>query len=97
MNHMMKCHYCQKSFRAFRVTARFCSDSCRVSYSQLPRRFQEKAGNSWAGMKDIVDLATRFPEKLDEAEKQMEWLQLRILDMKWLLADLRHARKTETT
>jgi len=97
MNCLMKCHYCQNSFRAFRVTARFCSDSCRVSYNRLPRRFSEKAGNSWAGMKDIIDLATRFPEKLDEAEKQMQWLQDGLRDMRLKLADLKYAKKPETT
>ena len=82
MNHMMECHYCKKTFRAFRITARFCSDSCRVSYNRLPTTFSTKAGNAWAGMVEVYDLAERFPEKRAEAQKQLDWLQQHLTDLR---------------
>lgn len=82
MNHLMECHYCKKMFRAFRKDARFCSNSCRVSYHQLPGKFSEKAGNASGYMIDIYTLFQRFPEKRQDAEKQLAWLQDRLNDIK---------------
>lgn len=86
-----KCHYCGEGFRAFRSDAKFCSDSCRVSYSQLPARFSSKAANGYAAMVDIYDLALRFPEKMDEAEKQFAWLQERLTFVRARLQEIKKA------
>ena len=92
----LRCTYCKKTFEASRTDARFCSDSCRVSYNRLPRRFSEKAGNSWAGMNDIFDLATRFPEKMSEAEKQIQWLQDSLTEMRLKLLDVKYGKRPYT-
>lgn len=91
MNHLMKCHYCKKTFRAFRSDARFCSDACRVGYSQLNSRLKSKAGNSFAGMIDVYDIAKKFPEKLPEAKEQLDWIEERLRRVREMLLEIKEA------
>jgi len=89
MNHLMDCRFCKKKFRAFRNDAKFCSNSCRVSYHQLPVKFSEKAGGSFGYMCEIENLSKRFPEKIEEAEKQLAWLRQQLNRIDERVADLR--------
>jgi len=89
MNHMMKCNYCEKTFRAFRRDARFCSDSCRVSYSRLPSTLKVKAGNAWGYMADILELAKKYPDRADVAAEQLAWLQERLTILQQLVDQVR--------
>lgn len=81
------CLYCDKPFHAMRRDAKFCSDSCRVSYSRLPSTFSTKAGNSWAGMADILELAKKHPEKTDIALQQLDWLAERLTLIRQLVVE----------
>lgn len=85
------CHYCGKSFNAFRSDARFCSDSCRVGYSQLVSRMKSKAGNAAAGIIDVYDIAKKFPEKKSEALEQLVWIEDRLKHIREMLLEIKQA------
>ena len=87
MSYTNTCHYCSKPFPALRSDAKFCSDSCRVSYSRLPSTFSTKAGNSWAGMADILELAKKHPEKTNIALEQLDWLAERLMLIRQLVVE----------
>lgn len=85
------CHYCKNSFKCFRSDARFCSDACRVGYSQLVSRMKSKAGNAAAGIIDVYDIAKKFPEKKTEAIEQLRWIEDRLTHIREMLLEIKEA------
>lgn len=58
------CECCGKSFTAQRVTARFCSDRCRVTFNRLKKRKTAKSGDSV----DLIAAISAIAAKLEVKE-----------------------------
>lgn len=69
------CKYCRSSYQARRSQSLFCSTSCRVQYNKLDSTLSAKAANANGGIQDLMALLKRFPEKANEVDNQLQWLQ----------------------
>jgi len=77
MNTQRKCDYCFKSFTAFTEHTRFCSNACRVSYHNLPKRLAEKADKAIDYVAQMQELAEKYPHLIPLLSDELHRVHLR--------------------
>lgn len=62
------CEYCEKSFQAERVTARFCSAKCRVKFNREQKRHAaiESAASKGDKLGLLMDESEEISKELDK-------------------------------
>lgn len=66
-----KCLYCGGDYRKLRSDGKFCKDSCRVQYNDLPKLMKAKAEKAMDLMAQMRELAEKYPHLVAELDTQM--------------------------
>jgi len=69
------CEYCEKSFHAERVTARFCSTKCRVKFNREQKRH--------AAIESVSSKGDKLALLMDESDKISQQIKAALNDIRF--------------
>lgn len=87
----IKCAYCSKIVGMGRNDAKFCSDKCRVAWSQLSLKMMNKASKAMKLVSEIREMAQKYPHLASLADNYtldvqqratQEWMRLSQIEVK---------------
>lgn len=79
------CQFCGKKYRRFRSDGKFCSDSHRVQFGQLPAKLKAKADRAIDLIAQMRELVEQYPHLLAQCDTELlnvqqkattEWVRL---------------------
>ena len=67
-----KCAYCGDTFEAIRSSAKYCSDTCRVKYNNLPNLLERDFDGIVDRLNQIADTLASYPELTIEIDEYLQ-------------------------